>query len=214
MDEVAYEREDAESSPSLALSFGVVTTGILGILALVVALMIGLGKNDGSSSVAATGEAKTVEVMLAEFSVTPSTIDVPGGTDLTLRVTNHGTMAHDLAIEGAAPKVAQLQPGRRGGDPAGRRPPRLRRAHERARPAAGGRGADATAGAGRRRNGHPHAAPRRQGPGHGPAHGAAGRGARLVGRPPVAALPRIIFRRRPTADKKGGEDGVLRGRER
>ena len=49
--------------------------------------------------------------MLAEFSVTPSTIEVPGGTDLTLRVMNHGTMVHDLAIEGGDPKVPQLQPG-------------------------------------------------------------------------------------------------------
>jgi nitrite reductase (NO-forming) len=85
--------------------------GILGVIALVVALMVGLGKSDGAAGVSATGEAKTVEVMLAEFSVTPSTIEVPGGTDLTLRVMNHGTMEHDLAVEGGNNKIPRIQPG-------------------------------------------------------------------------------------------------------
>ena len=100
-----------ETSPSATLAFGAVTVGILGVLALVVALVVGLGKSDGPSSLSATGEAKTVEVTLAEFSVTPSMIEVPGGTDLTLRVMNHGTMAHDLAIEGGSNKIPQIQPG-------------------------------------------------------------------------------------------------------
>ena len=111
MNEAELERPNTEPNASMALAFGVVTIGILGVLALVLALVVGLGKSDGTSSVAATGEAKTVEVMLAEFSVTPSTIEVPGGTDLTLRVMNHGTMVHDLAIDGGDPKVPQLQPG-------------------------------------------------------------------------------------------------------
>ena len=111
MNEAELERTNAKPSASMALAFGVVTIGILGVLALVVALVVGLGKSDGTSSVAATGEAKTVEVMLAEFSVTPSAIEVPGGTDLTLRVMNDGTMVHDLAMEGGDPKVPQLQPG-------------------------------------------------------------------------------------------------------
>ena len=83
MNEAEHERTNAGPSASVALAFGVVAIGILGVVALVIALVV--GKSDGTSSVAATGEAKTVEVMLAEFSVTPSTIEVPGGTDLTLR---------------------------------------------------------------------------------------------------------------------------------
>jgi len=103
------ERANTQPSASVALAFGVVTVGIFGVLALVIALLV--GKSNTTSSVAATGEAKSVEVMLTEFSVTPSTIEVPSGTDLTVRVMNHGTMAHDLAIEGGDPKVPQIQPG-------------------------------------------------------------------------------------------------------
>jgi nitrite reductase (NO-forming) len=93
------------------LAFGTVAVGVFGVVALVIALLIGTGQPDGGASAVATGEAKTVEVMLAEFSVTPASIDVPSGTDLTLRVTNHGTMQHDLSIEGGATKVPMLQPG-------------------------------------------------------------------------------------------------------
>jgi nitrite reductase (NO-forming) len=46
------------------------------------------------------GEAKTVDVELREFSVEPASIDIPAGTDLTLRVTNAGEMAHDLKLDG------------------------------------------------------------------------------------------------------------------
>ena len=56
-----HERTNSEPSASAALAFGVVTIGILGVIALVVALVV--GKSDTTSSVAATGEAKTVEVM-------------------------------------------------------------------------------------------------------------------------------------------------------
>src|SRR5581483_11027492 len=100
-----------QTNPALALAFGTVTFGVLGVLALVVALVVGLGKSDGPASVTAVGAPKSVEVMRAEFTVTPATIEVPAGTDLTLRVMNHGTMAHDLAIEGGANKVPQLAPG-------------------------------------------------------------------------------------------------------
>jgi nitrite reductase (NO-forming) len=105
------EGSSEETNPAVALAFGTVTLGLLGVVALIVALVVGTGKSDGPSSVTATGEAKTVEVMLSEFAVSPATVDVPAGTDLTLRVMNHGTMAHDLAVEGGAIKVPLLQPG-------------------------------------------------------------------------------------------------------
>jgi len=95
----------------MSLAFGTVVLGVVGVAALVIALLVGAGSSDGTSSVTATGETKTVEVTLAEFSVTPAMIEVSGGTDLTLRVMNHGTMAHDLAVEGGSTKVPMLQPG-------------------------------------------------------------------------------------------------------
>ncbi|HEX4818704.1 MAG TPA: multicopper oxidase domain-containing protein, partial [Acidimicrobiales bacterium] len=105
------DRTPADERPGTSLAFGTVALGIVGVTALVIALLVGAGKSDGTSSVTATGERQTVEVMLAEFSVTPATIEVAGGTDLTLRVMNHGTMAHDLAVEGGSTKVPMLAPG-------------------------------------------------------------------------------------------------------
>jgi nitrite reductase (NO-forming) len=88
-----------------------VTIGILGVIALVVALVAGVGKSDGGSSLSAGGGAKTSDLMLSEFAITPSTITVAPGTDLTLHVTNHGTMPHDLSIEGGSTRIDPLQPG-------------------------------------------------------------------------------------------------------
>ncbi len=78
---------ERETSPAGALAFGTVALGVLGVVALIVALFVGAGDSDGGTTVTVTG-TKTVEVALAEFSVTPATVDVPAGTDLTLHVVN------------------------------------------------------------------------------------------------------------------------------
>jgi nitrite reductase (NO-forming) len=80
----------------------------IGISSLVLAT--GNGSTEGTESVAATGEPRTVEVSLREFSVTPSTVEVPAGSPLTLEVTNDGTMPHDLKLEGEV-GTDLLQPG-------------------------------------------------------------------------------------------------------
>src|SRR5690348_7663372 len=59
-----------ESTPSAALAFGTVLLGGLGIVALLVALLVGAGKSDGGASLAANGAPRTIEVALAEFAVT------------------------------------------------------------------------------------------------------------------------------------------------
>ena len=100
-----------ETTPVVALAVGSLAVGLIGVMALIVALIIGMGKSDGSGSTVATGGAKTVEVALAEFSVTPAQISVPSGTDLTVRVTNKGKIPHDLAIDGGNPNVPVLPPG-------------------------------------------------------------------------------------------------------
>jgi nitrite reductase (NO-forming) len=87
---------------AMALLAGVLGTG-LGWLAL----------SDSNSSAAASSSAagpQTVAVELGDLFVRPSSIDVPAGTDLTLEVTNHGAMAHDLKLEGET-GTALLDPG-------------------------------------------------------------------------------------------------------
>lgn len=73
-------------------------------------------RSRGQTVRAAGGElaaagAKTVAVQLGDLFVKPSTMTVPAGTDLTLKVTNTGAMQHDLAREGAEPKTPLLDPG-------------------------------------------------------------------------------------------------------
>ncbi|MGH9231999.1 MAG: multicopper oxidase domain-containing protein [Acidimicrobiales bacterium] len=54
-----------------------------------------------SNGVAGTpAGAETVEVELGEFYVEPASIDVAAGTELTLTITNAGTVPHDLKLEG------------------------------------------------------------------------------------------------------------------
>lgn len=53
----------------------------------------------GSSAGGSAG-AKTVDVEIGEFYVKPAKISIPAGTNLTLKVTNKGTMPHDLQLDG------------------------------------------------------------------------------------------------------------------
>lgn len=76
-------------------------TGIVAVLLSGIGLFLpasGGSASDGASSGA--GGARTVQVELGEFYVKPATIEVPAGTELTLEVTNAGTMDHDLKLAG------------------------------------------------------------------------------------------------------------------
>ncbi len=64
----------------------------------------------GGGSAAGSTETKTVEVMLSEFKVEPASIDVAPGQKVQLIVMNHGTMAHDLKVDGTT-GTKMLQPG-------------------------------------------------------------------------------------------------------
>ncbi len=81
------------------------TVGVLAAIALVVstagfAVAVFGEETSTGGSPDGSGETQTVDVELAEFSVTPSTIEVPSGSTLVLNVTNAGTMPHDLKLEG------------------------------------------------------------------------------------------------------------------
>src|SRR5262245_37562565 len=106
---MADDSSPQSGSSAPALAFGTLVLGVLGIVALVVALVIGM--DDGKQTSVATGTPETVDVTLTEFAVTPSSIDVADGTDLTLNVTNKGAVPHDLAVAGDTPKIALLAPG-------------------------------------------------------------------------------------------------------
>jgi nitrite reductase (NO-forming) len=67
-------------------------------------------RDSGTTPAVAAG-SRTVEVTLGEFFVKPASITVDPGTDLTLKVTNSGTMSHDLKLKGGATGTKLLDPG-------------------------------------------------------------------------------------------------------
>jgi len=105
--------EPEDTGNNAPFAFVLVFFGFFGVIALVVALLLGLGGSDGANAgplAAGTGEAKTIEITLADLSITPGEIDVEAGTDLTLHVMNKGAIPHNLTVDGG-PKTADLAPG-------------------------------------------------------------------------------------------------------
>jgi nitrite reductase (NO-forming) len=89
---------------------------VLALLLAAVGLAVGFAglvlavDDGGSASAAEPGEPITLEVSLTEFAVTPSSVELTPGTNLTLVVTNDGTMPHDLKLDGET-GTAMLDPG-------------------------------------------------------------------------------------------------------
>ncbi|HNJ98911.1 MAG TPA: multicopper oxidase domain-containing protein [Ilumatobacteraceae bacterium] len=101
-----------------------VTTFVIGIVALVMGVVaIALASGDdnpgsaagagGGSGGATTANGGQVEfdVMLADISVMPNSIEVPAGALITLHVTNNGQLDHDLKVEGGDTGTTRLKSG-------------------------------------------------------------------------------------------------------
>ena len=103
-----------------------VTTFVIGIVALVMGVVaIALASNDDNAGSAAgagggsgNGGAATAnggqvefDVMLADISVMPNSIEVPAGALITLHVTNNGQLDHDLKVEGGDAGTTRLKSG-------------------------------------------------------------------------------------------------------
>ncbi|MEU3764920.1 multicopper oxidase domain-containing protein [Amycolatopsis keratiniphila] len=86
------------------------TTGIaagLGVVVLAVALAT-TGTTEAPDT-PASDAAHTVEVTMSAMRIRPSTVDIPPGTRLVLRVTNQDSMPHDLRADGGqrTPRLRQ-----------------------------------------------------------------------------------------------------------
>jgi nitrite reductase (NO-forming) len=88
----------------------VVVIATLAVSILVVAVQAS-SDDDGGGAAPAAGEPVVAEVEMGDLSLEPSSIDVPVGAELVLRVTNGGTLAHDLKLEGGETGTALLDPG-------------------------------------------------------------------------------------------------------
>lgn len=96
--------------PSTEKGFGYDGWLVMAVMLSMVAILaavVGVGfavraVNDSggeSTSVGSTG-SETFEIELGDLYVKPSSIDVPAGTEVILKVTNAGAMAHDLKLDG------------------------------------------------------------------------------------------------------------------
>lgn len=109
---------DDDAARSSSRDGSTVVLAFLSAMALLVSLIgVGFGiraidESDGAGAVptAATGEQQTIEVELGDLYVKPSSVEVPAGTELIVTVTNEGTMAHDLKLDGST-GTGMLDPG-------------------------------------------------------------------------------------------------------
>jgi nitrite reductase (NO-forming) len=60
----------------------------------------------------ASGPGQTVAVTLTDSGIEPKEIMIPGGADVTLEVTNKGTMTHNLGIADLNAKSEMVDPGK------------------------------------------------------------------------------------------------------
>ncbi len=100
---VQDEPTDGSWGQALGFMLGIVAIGVVGFVALILGV---LALTDGSSS---TPAASTVEVSVQEFSITGNLV-APAG-DVTLRITNDGSMAHNVASRDLGVASSDVGPG-------------------------------------------------------------------------------------------------------
>ena len=94
-------------------SFGLIFAAISAVYLLgigAITITAAAISDGGGGGAAASTETTTIEVMLTEFKVEPASVDVVPGQKVQLIVTNHGTMPHDLKVDGAT-GTRMLDPG-------------------------------------------------------------------------------------------------------
>lgn len=100
-------RERGAAAWLLAPAVAVVMTMAVAVLAVA---LVGTDGEGGTSVAAASGEPVILEVELGDLYVEPSSVEVPAGTELIVKVRNAGAMPHDLKLQGET-GTAMLDPG-------------------------------------------------------------------------------------------------------
>ncbi len=102
----AFDLEAADGpSAKEAYAFVLTAFGLFGVIALVVALIIGPGKSTGTT----TAGSEPVAVTLSDFAIAPTAITAVNGAGI--HVTNKGNVQHNLAIDGTAFATPMIDPG-------------------------------------------------------------------------------------------------------
>jgi len=100
-------RERGAAAWLLAPAVAVVMTMAVALLAVA---LVGTDGEGGTSAAVANGEPMILEVELGDLYVEPSSVEVPAGTELIVKVRNAGAMPHDLQLQGET-GTAMLDPG-------------------------------------------------------------------------------------------------------
>ena len=87
-------------------SFGVAIAALF----VAIASMTGLGDQSSSTSTDSGTGPTVVDVQLTEFAITPAAIVVPPGA-VILRITNNGSMVHNLSVPSLEKKTLDINPG-------------------------------------------------------------------------------------------------------
>ena len=100
---------ESDDEPSAQATYAFVLTlfGLLGGVALVIALFVGAGKSDGTTNTSSTGEPAAVT--LSEFAIAPAVITAASTTGL--HVTNKGNVQHNLVIADTQLATPMIDPG-------------------------------------------------------------------------------------------------------
>ena len=106
---MADPREQSSGTGALFSIIAAIAVVVLVVPGLILALVL-TQDDDGSPRVEATGERQTFDIELGDLFVRPSSIEVPAGTEVVLRVANNGAMPHDLKLDGRD-GTALLEPG-------------------------------------------------------------------------------------------------------
>ena len=103
----AFDLESAdEPTAREAYAFVLTLFGLFGVIALVVALVIGPGKSDGT----VTSSTDASAVTLSDFAIAPTAITAVNGAGI--HVTNKGNVQHNLAVEGTTYATPMIDPGK------------------------------------------------------------------------------------------------------
>jgi plastocyanin len=83
------------------------------LVLLPLSLLLAACGGSSSTSVGGAQVQQTIQISEKEYSLEPATISVSGTGTYEFRVTNHGTIAHALEIEGngVEQKIGDIRPG-------------------------------------------------------------------------------------------------------
>ena len=106
-----YVEPTAEPRNSDSMFFSFLAFLLAGAALVFAGYVLMTSDDDGTATAAPGAEQVVMDISLTEFAITPTMPTVSAGSNVTLRVTNNGTMAHNLVFRESVESTGDLQPG-------------------------------------------------------------------------------------------------------